>query len=339
MELLFEGMSPATLTKFARLLAARIETNTKSLATLLPSRQIDGLKTRQTKVSRTTVQAKYRAFDAVTPIGKRPIASTVSELELPPLGQKLPIREKEIIQQAIKGAEWAQVIQTIYDDTENNVAAILNSAEYRRAQFLFTGAVTIAENGFIQEADFGLDPTHNLDAADIGTLWSDPSAPIFDQERELMAIVEDDSQENVVATVASRRIIQAMLGNDAFKIALGPRPTITNLNAIRAEYGLPPLFQYDTKLGGVRITPDNRIAMVTATVGETQWGLTAEELELVGSNAVDDVRRVAPRITASAWKTTDPVGIWSKANATMMPVAGDINGLLVAEVLGVSSES
>jgi hypothetical protein len=36
---------------------------------------------------------------------------------------------------------------------------------------------------------------------------------------------------------------------------------------------------------------------------------------------------------ASAWKTPDPVTGWTKVNATFMPVAADIAGLLSAKVL------
>mgnify|MGYP005822221227 CR=1 FL=1 len=46
-----------------------------------------------------------------------------------------------------------------------------------------------------------------------------------------------------------------------------------------------------------------------------------------------------PRIVASSWIADDPVTLWTKANATVLPVIGDINGLFVAEVLAGSTES
>ncbi|MBO9555600.1 major capsid protein [Cellulomonas sp.] len=333
-EILFEALPPADLTVFARQLAAR---EVDPLVQVIPNRVIRGRRSRVTRVSRTTTAAKFRSFDAETPIGRRPVAATVESVELAPLGQKLPLRELEILDRYLAdNSDLKDVIAALYDDTENNVASILNRALQLRGQFLFTGGVQIEENGFIQEADFGLPADHNLDLADVGDAWSDPDAPIIDLELAWVEQVQDETQETVVRAVVSSRIARAMLTNRQYVAAANVttgRVTPAVRDAVRAEYGLPPLLVVDAKVGGARVTPDNKIALVTSTVAEFQWGDTAEGLTLLGSNAVDQVSTVAPKITASAWKTTDPVNLWSKANATGLVVAGDINGLFVAEVL------
>lgn len=338
-ELLFDAVKAADLTRFARELAARTDGN---LSRFLPNRQVSGTESRTTRVSRTTTKARVRAFDAETPIGKRPVSITQDKVGLAPVGQKLPLRESELIALALtEGADLAEVVQAIYDDTENNVASIINLAEAWRGQFLFTGKVSINDNGFIQEADFGLSADHNLSVGDLTAPWDGAGDAIGD-ELEWIRKVRAASGEDVVATIGSAKILRQLLSNPVYVEASGlaaDRITPATLNAIRSEWGLPEFVVNDDEIAGARVTPEDKVALVTKSVGETQWGVTAEELELFGSNAVDSATKHQPRIVASSWKRTDPVSIWQKANATVLPVAGDINGLFVAQVLAGTTTS
>lgn len=338
-EILFEAAGAADLTRFARELAAR---ETDPLTGILPNRPIEGYRTRATKVSRTTTAAKFRSFDAETPIGKRPVAATVQSLELAPLGQKLPLREQELLHlAATEGADLAPVVRAVYDDTENNVASILNRALQLRGEFLFSGKVSIDENGFIQEADFGLDASHNLTVGDLDAPW-DGGGDALDDELAWIEQVQDETGETVTALVTSSKVARILWSNPQYVAAAGAtvdRVSPREFNEIRAAFNLPPIVVCDAKVGGVRVTPDDKVALVTASVGEFQWGDTVEARELFGSNAVDAVSAHAPKIVASAWKSTDPVSVWSKANATGLVVAGDINGLFVAQVLAGTTGS
>ena len=336
-EILFDNVNPADATTYARKLATRLDSEGVNLAQFLPNRVISGLESKTTRVSRTQTVARFRAFDAVTPVGKRPIAMSTSKVGLAPLGQKLPLREQEILLKALGNGDYSDIISMVYDDTTNNTSAIHNLMEVLRGQFLFTGKITANDNGFIQEADFGLPALHNLDAAAVGTPWSTTTIDSIEQELAWVQTVEDDADTNVVAMLTSRRVVNTMLKMDVYKTPTSNvvNRSLTAMNALRTEVGLPPVVIYDKSIAGSRITPDNKIALVTSTVGETQWGDTAEALRLFGSNAIDEQSVDSPAIAASAWISDDPVNVWSKANATALPVAGDINGLFVAEVLAV----
>lgn len=338
-EILWDGVEAADLTVFARNLAAR---ETDTLQRVLPNRPIDGFRTRQTRVSRTTTAAKFRSFDAETPIGKRPIAVQVSSLELAPLGQKLPLRESEILAKSLGGGDLSAVVQTVYDDTENNVAAIINRVKQLRGEFLFSGVISINENGFIQEADFGLPADHDLTVGDLDAPWDNGGDAIADELAWIEQVVEDTGGDRPVFAVTSSKVARAFLTSPAYLAASGTtqeRLTSAQVAQIRRDYDLPELVIDDDKVGGVRVTPEDKFALVTATAGEAQWGDTVEGLELFGSNAVDSVSAQAPKIVAAAWKSTDPVNLWSKANATALVVAGDINGLFVAQVLAGTTQS
>ena len=338
MEILFENAAPADLTSFSRALAARMDTDTStgpSLAAFLPNRVIRGVKSRTTKVSRTQTKARVRAFDARTPVGKRPVAASALEVGLAPLGNKLPLREQEIILTALQSGDYDEVVAAVYDDTVNNTAAIHNLIEEFRALFLFTGKVTINDNGFIQEADYGLDASHDLAVGDLTAAWTDPTADLIGDELSWVQTTQQDADAPVVGMITSRAVVNTMMKADQYRVNGDGsiNYSLAAFNAIRAAAGLPPVSIYDKTLEGSRLTPENKIALVTGTVGETQWGDTAEALRLFGSNAIDSQSTDAPAIAAASWITEDPVNIWSKANATALPVAGDINGLFVAEVM------
>lgn len=335
-EILFEAVKPADQTRYARELAAA---EPGVLARFLPNRQVEGTTSRSTSVSRTTTPARVRAFDAETPIGKRPAAITQAAVGLAPVGQKLPQTETQIIAQALAEAgDLGEVVSVLYDDTSNNVAAITNLAEQWRGEFLFSGAVSINDNGFIQEADFGLPADHNLSVGDLDAPW-DGGGDAIAAELDWVAQVRLASGADPVATIGSTKVLRALLKNVGYTGGEDTRVTPAMFNALRTEWGLPPFVVYDGAVGGVRNTPDDKIAIVTSTVGETQWGITAEELKLIGSRSVESATRHQPRITAATWLADDPVTLWSKANATVLPVAGDIRGLLVAQVIAGTTES
>lgn len=337
---IWDAISPADVTAFARSVPEDI---TNSLARVLPNRQLTGIKSRSAKRTRTNVAAMYRAYNAETPIGQRPQALTVTEVTLPPVGQKLPLTEAETLElEALRnGGGLDALVESVYDDTETNVRAIRNRIELARGQFLATGAFTLtAENGLTIEADYVLPGDHQVTP---GVLWGAANPTPMTDERVWVQKVIDDSGEVPEFAVTSSRVRNAMLAAPDYRAAAypgagtsAPSLSIDGLNMVRAAYGLPPLFVYDGRVnvGGVntRVIADDLFILATASVGETQFGITADAIRLAGSNAVDFTTTDAPGIFAAAYTSVDPVTYWSKATATAMPVAGDINGLLVADV-------
>lgn len=328
-------------TTFVRELAA---SEPGGLELFLPNRQIEGVKSKHTRVSRVTTAALARSFDAETPIGKRPVAARTEEVGLVPIGQKLPLRETELLHAWLADQNDSdtvtRVADRIYDDQANNVAAITNRVEQLRGEFLSTGRIEFDENGLILEADFGLPGDHNLGVVDLDSGAWDNGGDWLTDYANFVAKVKEDSGEAPFAGIISSRIRSALLTNPTTVAAIGAltgRVTVAQLNQLVTDQDLPPFVVYDGTVGGVRNTPDDKVIVVTRTVGETQWGVTAEEIRLLGSRLVEEASQHQPRIIASATTDFDPVAVWSKANSTVLPVAGDINGLLVAQVLTAGS--
>jgi len=340
---LWDIVSPADLTVFARTVPDELP---DSLNRFLPDRVIAGIKSRIAKKTRTNVVAQYRAYNAETPIGNRPISVALTEVLLPPVGQKLMLTEWERLSlEAARngGTALDEMVATVYDDVENSVRAVRNRAELARGDFLTDGKFSlVAENGLTIEADFGLPGTHVVTAA---ILWSvvATAVPLSD-EQTWIQVLKTDSGKPPVAAICSSTVIGWLLRNAEYRAAYwgGGAASQPNLNRaqlaqVRSDNGLPPLNEYDHQLyvngANARVIPVNRFILVTDSVGESQWGLTAEALDFATTAAVDFVLADAPGLVSSAWKSPDPVTGWTKTNATFMPVAADINGLFSATVL------
>jgi len=339
---IWDAISPADVTAFARAVPEDIE---NSLARVLPNRQLQGIKSRVVRTTRRNVAAMYRAYNAETPIGQRPAAVAVTDVTLPPVGQKLPLYEyDQLALDALRSGSSGldRVLEAVYDDTESNIIAIRNRVEVARGQYLATGKFALTgENALTIEADYGLANDHKVNPS---VLWGASNAtPMADEQAWVQKVIDDSGQAPQYA-VTSSRVRNAMLAAADYRAAAypgagtnAPNLSIERLNGVRAEHGLPPLFIYDGRVevngSVVRVIADDLFILATGSVGETQFGITAEAISLAGSNAVDFTTTDTPGIFAAVYKTVDPVTVWSKATATVMPVAGDINGLLVADVL------
>lgn len=335
-------VSDVDLTVFSRQVPEPV---TNPLSGILPNREVDGRKSKVARHVRKTSTAKFRSYNAEAPIGKRGDSITVTELTLPPISEKLPVNEDLILALNESGSQTAidRLIESTYDDVENITTSIRNRAEKARGEFLQTGKVSINENGVVDEADFGLPVSHLVTAP---VLWSDPAAPIVEQEQAWVDIVTRDAKVIPTAATISKRILTFMARNEQYRsyfwqfpgAQLGPILNQGQVNQVREQFGLPVLNVYegfvpDDDDTEVRVIADNKYILTTSTVGESQWGTTAEALELVGSNSVDFTRKDAPGLTVVQYRVPDPVTTWTKGSSIFLPVAGDINGLLVATVL------
>ena len=329
----------AVATLAARQIPAPID---NPLTSILPNVNVQGVKSKTVRRTHRSTTAKYRSFDAEAPIGRRPDAIVVSEISLLPISEKLPVNESLLLQLAEGASEAAieRIIDAIYDDIERLTVSVQNRAEEARGQLLSTGKITLNENKVVDEADFLLPADHKVTP---GTLWSAPGATPLSDEVAWSRKVRTDAQRRPVAATTSERVIGVLVANAEYRNAYWQRgtdsPTLNpeQLNQVRASYGLAPLNVYEgevpTDTGTKRVIADDLFILTTDNVGESQWGVTAEARELVASNAVDFNQTQAPGLTVVQYKTPDPVTTWTKVASIFLPVAGDINGLLIADVL------
>jgi hypothetical protein len=342
--LIFDLVDPVELTGAARATFREVPDETQfTLDQILPNVEVQDVEYRVAAASITHGEAEYRSFDVPTPIGKRQATLTTTTGIFPPVGQKLVVGEYERIQlQRAQGMSAGRLVDQSYRDTHSNVVAIRTRLERARAQVLLTGKFTLTdENGLTLAADYGVAGDH-LNVAP-ATLWTNPAADFFGNLEAWFTKYQDDDEfgELPGAITTSRRVINLIRKNSqVIRAVFGPlategHVTPAQLNQVMIDEGFPVFRAYETKIGGQRLIPDDKVILTPqdpASLGETQFGITADALELVNSNIVEMALKDAPGITAVQLKQGDPLQIFNKATAAALPVLTRPNRLFVADV-------
>lgn len=275
------------------------------------------------------VSATVHALDTETQIASREaIQKGAQGLAL--IKRQIPITEKDIIKinSPRTDAELEMVLEKLYNDSEKMVEGIDVRAEAMRMELLSSGKIKIEENGVKVTIDYKL-PSGNKKSFN----WSDAdtSTPLEDLET-LAASIETESGVRPTRMLTSRKIQNALCKNKSIREAVhgvnaAKIVTLEQLNALLNDLQLPMLATYDAKykIEGAkgyetkRYFPENTISMFNdGLLGESIWGLTAEEVALIGSGEMETASMVG-NIFVGTYTKVDPVSEWTKAAATMIP--------------------
>lgn len=338
--------TPAELTGYIRTALFDLPINQLRFAQWLPQVTIDDTRYSYASGGMGLAEASvFRSFDSESPIGRREGLGKVMG-ELPPISEKLPVKEYDQLRLRQLGAD--EVRPFIARDAERLARNINARFELARADALYNASVTINENGVVQTITFPRSGSHVV--APAGALWSDhtTSVPIDD----LITWVNTYEATNGVAPgviLMSKTVLfhlqqNAQLKGRAYPTAATADASLPLLNVSQTSdvltgLGLPPIEIVDgqTKVNGVatRYAPVNKILMLPAAgsttaseptdLGATLYGTTLESLE-------PDYQGVGPGIVASSWKSRDPIHLWTHAAAIGLPVLTAPDLTLVATV-------
>lgn len=275
------------------------------------------------------VSAEVHAFDTKTQLASREaIEKGVASLAL--IKRQIKIAEKEIIkvQNPRTDAELAFVLSQLYNDSEKMVEAVKVRVEAMRMELLSTGKIAINENEVKVTLDYSV-PAANKKPFN----WSDPatSKPL-DDLTTLADAVEATSGSRPSRALTSRKIARAICNSDSIRAAINgvnsdKIVTLAQLNELLVQSELPQIVTYEGKYKSEgakgyttkRYFPENVISMFgPETLGETIYGLTAEEVKLIGDGKMDEASMVG-NIFVGTYTSIDPVGEFTKAAATALP--------------------
>lgn len=340
-----EYIEPTTLTGLIRKALSELQVNRFILSQWLPNVVIDDMTFEYSRGGGGLSEATpYRSWDAETPIGRREGISKVMG-SLPPIGEKIPLNEYDQlrIRKLSPTDEMQKFIARDAFKIAENIGARL---ELARGEALVNGAISIDENGVVQNVDFGRSAGHSVTAA---VLWSDyaNAKPIDDLEAWYQTYVDTNG-------VAPGRILmpRAVLANlrqcaqikgQVFPLA-NNAPVVNGeqVNTVLDSMNLPPIVLYDAQLkvdgAAARVIPSDKIVLLPSPgatsasqpsdLGATMLGRTAESLD-------PDYQSIGeqPGIVAATFKTKDPVRFWTHAAAVGLPILREPNLTLTAEVL------
>ena len=275
------------------------------------------------------VSASVHAFDTKTQLASREaIEKGVASLSL--IKRQIKVAEKEIIkiQNPRTDAELAFVLSQLYNDSEKMVEGVKVRVEAMRMEAVSTGKIKIEENDVKVTVDYGI-PAGNKKAFN----WSNvtTSKPLDDLEI-LASAVETECGSRPTRALTSRKIVKLICANESVRSAIhgvnsDKIVTLAQLNELLVQCDLPQMLTYEAKykkegakgFTTVRYFPENIVSMFgDGTLGETIYGLTAEEVKLMGDGKMDEASMVG-NIFVGTYTSIDPVGEFTKAAATALP--------------------
>jgi hypothetical protein len=339
--LIYNLAEPQELLGFVRNVQRERDENRFMLSRFLPNQDIDDLTWRANQGELVDEDAAMvRAWDTESPIGSRQGVSRIRG-ELPPISKKYKLGEEERLRRrSLERGTDQGIVDAIYDDAAKGARSVGGRIELFRGEAIDKGSITINENGVRQTVPFGRASEHSVSA---GTVWSNPAALAINDELAWTTVYEGTNGVMPGLALVSRAILNNLALNTqyrsmaAFNGITPPFLSTDQINAVRGQYGLPPLFVYEGKVrvNGVatRVIREDRLIYLPPAgepLGRTFSGTTAEALELAEARqiAMDDI----PGLTSVVYKTADPVGIWTNTSAIALPVLINPNLTLVADV-------
>ncbi|MBH6911533.1 major capsid protein, partial [Clostridioides difficile] len=215
----------------------------------------------------------------------------------------------------------------IFNDVDNLVSSVNTRIEAMRMEVLSTGELNINENGVKASLKYGT-PTNHKETK----TWSSGTPDILGDIYNMTDKIVVDTGFTPTRSLTSKTILNMILRNEKLRKAIfginsDKLLTLNELNTFLASQSLPTLFTYDEryriqgkdgKYTTKRFLDENKfILMPDGKMGDTFFGLTAEELELRKNPAID-ISSVG-NIIVEQYSTTDPVAKWIKAVATALP--------------------
>ncbi|MBU3126748.1 major capsid protein [Clostridium tagluense] len=275
------------------------------------------------------VSALVHAFDTKTQLASREaIQKGIQTLAL--IKRQIKITEKELIKiQNPRGdAELAFVLAQLYKDAEKMEESIRVRAEAMRMEVISSGKVAINENGVAVTIDY-LVPAGNK----LPFNWSasTTATPLIDLDT-IATAVEIECGSRPTRAMTSRKVMKAICACTTIKKAIfgtnsDKLVTLSLLNELLSQSELPVLlvnegkYKIETATGfsTVRYFPENIISMFGSdTLGETVYGLTAEEVKLIGDGNMETASMVG-NVFVGTYTSVDPVAEFTKAAATVIP--------------------
>lgn len=338
-------VSPDALTVFSRKVPVP---SANSLTAAFPIRYSTDSTFDFGRIVRKNRTAKYRALDGSVARSSRDRGS-LDRVPLAPLSSSLSEGEYERLQRefARTGGTFKEALESaIYDDAEQLTSEIWNRIELAWGDVLSDGKLTINENGFNDEADYGMPANHAV--APSGGQWPDPdtSTPLTDllAWSDVYNATNGSRPAQFLSALTCRRQLQRSKEIiDAVHGATAGRTRVTEAELIDllASEGLPtPRNAYDTQLSvdGVdtRVLDENLVVLLPADLGELghmQFGMTATALELLDAAKTDLSFQDGPGIVGIVDKGAEvPYRKTTFVDAIGQPILTDARKLMVAEV-------
>ena len=270
------------------------------------------------------------------------------QAELPFFKEAYKVSEK-LRQDIIKYNEKyvAPLFNQVFDDVNDLLVGAEVTAERMRMQILGTGTISIQENGVDKQYNYGFDSTTQLVTE--STLWSASGAHPF---KSFVARIK------AYKTLTKKKAVVAIFGYDAYQALINDADIISYFESLTTPLLAPTedeIHAYIERRSGVRVIlndtqyikardktktatyyyPTDRYTLLsTMDMGETVYGTTPEEADLLGgaSNVLNG-EVLSNGVAVTTWKEADPVCVSVKVSEVVAPSCPQIDKIYIVKVL------
>ena len=298
------------------------------------------------------IALKPSAFDTKATVRDR-IGVKKIETEMPFFRESMTIKEKDrqdLLRFRDDDSEnlYSTLINEIFDDRSQLIEGALVQSERMRMQLLVSGGISIVANNvdYIYNYDVDGQWTANNYLALSGTsLWTDytNSTPLEDI-RSMQETIVNLTGVKPTRCVMTQKTWNYLLNNKQIKIAIMPLANGANLvrdaelrSLLLSELGLSVAI-YDKKFKAEDGTthnfyPDNYITLMpSSTLGNTYYGTTPEEADLMSAKFNGDCSVVETGIAVTTINIPHPVNKETIVSEIVLPSFERMNEVATIKV-------
>lgn len=312
---------------------------------LFPARKKLGLKLDWIKGSAgLPVVLKPSAFDAAA-VPRERIGFDKMSTMMPFFKESIYIDE-ELRQELLMVTETGNqayidsVMNRVFNDEIRLLEAAAAQRERIRMQALTTGRVAISANGQSYDYDYGMPNENKVTVTDS---WADTTTNIVDQIRTWQDQIEDAHGVRPTRAVMDRQVWNYILHNERIANAVF---VMSNGQGILSDAGLRSFLaeqldltiaiynkRYRDEAGVVHkfMPSDTFILMPEGALGNTWFGTTPEEADLMGSSAAN-VSITDTGVAVCTVRKTDPVNVETKVSQIVLPSFEEADHVIIADV-------
>lgn len=240
--------------------------------------------------------------------------------------------------------------QAYIDAVMNRVFAdemhLLEGARARREQMrmmaLTTGAIAITANGQAYNYDYGIPSDHK---SEVTTSWSTTTSDPIEDMRKAMDKIEDDTGVRPTRGICTRKTwgylrVNEKIIKSIFVLSNGQVSALSDARLsqyLMDELGLELIVygkRYKNDAGtATQFVPDDTVVLFPeGTLGNTWFGTTPEESDLMGTGAAN-VSITDTGVAVTTVQKTDPVNVETKVTMICLPSFESADSVYILDVI------
>lgn len=201
-------------------------------------------------------------------------------------------------------AESAEIVNYIYDETDDLVNSVYDTEEWMRAQAVYNGGFSYSQDGVVIDFDYAIPAENKLTAS---VSWSDTATatPLADLRAAVKQFRSTNKNRKPVVMHMTEEVEAELLSNEQIKLQVRGASdsrlvTRTDLQNVFTSLGLPPyqiqedMVDIDDGNGEQPLLTERRIVFLGQDLGFTGIGPTAEKNWETGIYVVPKIQETDP---------------------------------------------